>query len=250
MPRNNEYRAGDSLPGAERYLRTSSRPVSFPGVDAFKAVYMPVIHEDAVSELCRTLLKPCEIRRAERFTHAVDRHEYMQRRAFQRLCAALAAASRKPMADFEWKHDANGRPALREAPEINFSFASCAQGMVGAWSKSHLIGVDIEPLNHWLDVLAMGKQYFTPRELETLEHSPRSERIALFFRLWRIKEAALKAIGQGLPFGMDRFEILLEPEVRFLAVPEVFGDPRNFEIFECQGLPVGAVLVTRKCAKA
>lgn len=246
MSHKNEHRIGDELPGPERYLRASSRAVPLMGAGAIEAAYMPVVHEDAVSELCKALLRSEETARAERFAYARDRHEYTQRRAFQRLCAALATASRSALAEFDWAHDAKGRPELRENPEINFSFSSCALGILGAWSKTHRPGVDIEPLNAELNVTAMGEHHFTAREKQTLARCPDSTRQTLFFRMWRIKEAALKAIGEGLPFGLDRFEVSVEPRPRFTAVPEAYGNPRDFKIFEIPGLPAGAALVSHK----
>lgn len=54
------------------------------------------------------------------------------------------------------------------------------------------------------------------------------EREKIFFQLWTLKEAALKSIGKGLPFGLDAFAFTLSPELRIATVPAEYGGANNF----------------------
>jgi 4'-phosphopantetheinyl transferase len=69
--------------------------------------------------------------------------------------------------------------------------------------------------------------YFTESEARTLrEHGP--ERLRRFLQLWSLKEAALKSIGKGLPFGLDVFEFELKRDLRVVDAPKNHGGPDRF----------------------
>ena len=52
---------------------------------------------------------------------------------------------------------------------------------------------------------------FSDAEAKTVESAGDQARLRTFFQLWCLKEAALKSIGEGLPFGLDAFEFELSP---------------------------------------
>ena len=54
-------------------------------------------------------------------------------------------------------------------------------------------------------------------------------RLQTFFQLWCLKEAALKSIGEGLPFGLDAFEFELSPNTRVVQAPNDYGGPKQFD---------------------
>ena len=71
----------------------------------------------------------------------------------------------------------------------------------------------------------------------------------LFFQFWSLKEAALKSIGEGLPFGLDAFEFELGPNLRVVHAPTDHGGPEKFEAHVIEGTDSScAALVIRSLA--
>ena len=53
-------------------------------------------------------------------------------------------------------------------------------------------------------------------------------RLRTFCQLWSLKEAALKSIGEGLPFGLDAFQFELGLSIRIVDAPRAYGGPEQF----------------------
>lgn len=85
-----------------------------------------------------------------------------------------------------------GRPFLPGGIDFNISHA--AGYAVCVLSDRHRVGIDIEPLRPVAP--EKFRSYMTDREWEILRNAPDPERA--FFCYWTQKEAALKAVGQGL----------------------------------------------------
>ena len=107
----------------------------------------------------------------------------------------------------------NGRPYLPNFPNLWFSFSSSRSGFLGAWSSTHAIGVDLEDKTRNVRPEELAQHFFSEAEAKAVE-SAGEARLRTFFQLWRLKEAALKSIGEGLPFGLDAFEFELSPNIR------------------------------------
>jgi 4'-phosphopantetheinyl transferase len=54
------------------------------------------------------------------------------------------------------------------------------------------------------------RRAFSANEREMVENAPEAERDLLFFRLWTLKEAYVKAIGSGISYPMDAVEFRFE----------------------------------------
>jgi phosphopantetheine--protein transferase-like protein len=122
-------------------------------------------------------------------------------------------------------------PSFSDRPHLWFSFSSCRSGFLGAWSSTHAIGVDLEDKNAEVEPLELSEQFFANSETKMLHTLSDPERRDAFLQLWCLKEAALKSIGEGLPFGMDAFEFEMTPDVRVVRAPHDYGGPRAFSAF-------------------
>ena len=211
-------------------------------------LYAPVSNDPEVTKRCASVLSDTELQRAARFATQGDNALFIQRRAFRRFCGALALGSPQPLSQVDFEETENGRPCLSDSPDIWFSFSSCRVGFLGAWSSTHGIGVDLEDQSKSLEAEELAHQFFSAAEAHAIERAGGLERQRTFFQFWTLKEAALKSIGEGLPFGLDAFEFELEPNLRVVHAPPDHGGPEQFNAHLIEGTGRCAALVIRSLA--
>jgi phosphopantetheinyl transferase len=212
---------------------------------AARVLYVSVSHDPELTRCCASVLSQAELRRADRFVSHRDKTLFTQRRAFRRFCGALALKSSLPLSQIDFKETENGRPHLSDLDNFWFSFSSCRFGFVGAWSSTHGIGVDFEDQTRDLEAADIARRFFSGAEESAVEAAGGPERLRTFFQIWTLKEAALKSIGEGLPFGLDRFEFELEPNPRVVRAPDGHGEPEHFSAHVIEGTGACAALITR-----
>jgi phosphopantetheinyl transferase len=212
---------------------------------AAHVLYAPVSRDAEVSRHCASVLSDAELQRADRFAAECDKAQFEQRRAFRRFCGATALGSSQPLSEIIFEETENGRPYLSESPDFWFSFSSCQFGLLGAWSSTHAIGVDLEDRTRDLEARELAQQFFSVAEAEAVEEVGGLQRLRTFYRLWSLKEAALKSIGEGLPFGLDAFEFELGPTPRVVRTPPGHGGPERFSAYLLEGADGCAALALR-----
>jgi len=212
---------------------------------AVQVLYAPVSRDAEVSRHCELILSDAELQRSDRFAAEYDKAHFKQRRAFRRFCAATVLGSSEPLSQVVFEETENGRPYLSDLPDIWFSFSSCRFGFLGAWSSTHGIGVDLEDQTRNLEAVELAHRFFSGAEVNVVERVDGLERLRTFFQFWCLKEAALKSIGEGLPFGLDAFEFELDPHLRVVHAPLEYGGPERFDAHVIKGIDSYAALVTR-----
>lgn len=215
---------------------------------AAQVAYAPVSRDPEVSSLCASVLSETELQRAARFVAEDDRAQFELRRAFRRFCGATALGSSQPLSEILFGETENGRPYLFDSTDLWFSFSSCRFGFLGAWSSTHAVGIDIEDPTKELEATELARQYFSAAEAEVVERLGGQERLQSFYRFWSLKEAALKSIGEGLPFGLDAFEFELDPQLLVVQAPAHHGGPEQFNAHVIEGTEGCAALVIRRLA--
>ena len=213
----------------------AARPVA-------RVLFAPVSLDPEVSILCAALLSDTELRRPESFLADDHKAHFKQRRAFRRYCGALAAGFALPMSRISFETTEKGRPHLLELPGYWFSFSSCRLGHLGAWSSTHGIGVDIEDPTRHLEATELARTYFSDAEAKSVEVAGD---MRTFFQLWTLKEAALKSIGEGLPFGLDAFQFELDPRIRAVDAPAAYGGSERFSSYAIETADGCAALIVR-----
>jgi 4'-phosphopantetheinyl transferase len=208
-------------------------------------LYAPVSCDPQVSSLCASVLSEAEQQRDIRFAAEDDRALFEQRRAFRRFCGAAALGSSQALSKILFEETENGRPYLAESPHLWFSFSSCRTGILGAWSSTHGIGVDVEDPSRGLGATELARHFFSVAEAEAVEKVGGPDRQRTFYQFWSLKEAALKSIGEGLPFGLDAFEFELQPDLRVVDAPPEHGGPARFHGSLIGGAGDCAALVIR-----
>lgn len=87
---------------------------------------------------------------------------------------------------------------------LSFNWSHSGDYALIALSHEAALGVDIERLGKNLRTLEIARRYFDPAEAETLATLELEARNRAFIALWCAKEAVLKAVGEGLSFGLAR----------------------------------------------
>jgi phosphopantetheinyl transferase len=228
------------------FFTVSSRDVTpAPVRHAAHVLYAPVSNDPAITRFCASVLSATELQRAERFVTKGDRLLFIQRRAFRRFCGALSLGSSKSLSQVVFEETENGRPYLSALPDVWFSFSSCRFGFLGAWSSMHGIGVDIEDRTRDPGATELARAFFSVAEARAVEGHGGLANLQSFTQLWSLKEAALKSIGEGLPYGLKAFEFELNPSPRVVHAPSDRGGPGQFSAHVIDGTDNCAAMVIR-----
>jgi 4'-phosphopantetheinyl transferase len=99
-----------------------------------------------------------------------------------------------------------------------------------------------------LEAVELAQQFFSEAEVRAVKVVGDLARLRTFWQLWSLKEAALKSIGEGLPFGLDAFEFELTPNLRVVHAPPDYGGPRRFDANVIEETDICAALVIRSVA--
>lgn len=215
---------------------------------AAHVLYVPVSHDPEVTMYCSSILSDTELQRANRFASPADKAWFIQRRAFRRFCGNLVLGTSQPLSQIVFIETENGRPYLCDLPDSWFSFSSCSSGFIGVWSSTYAIGVDLENLTEDLEATELAQQFFSATEANAVEGADSRQRQQAFFQYWVLKEAALKSIGEGLPFGLDAFVFELDPDLRVVHAPQGHGGPEQFNAHIIEGIDSYAALVMHSLA--
>jgi 4'-phosphopantetheinyl transferase len=96
-------------------------------------------------------------------------------------------------------YEPGGRPTLRGfGEELHLSLAHTEDLIVAAVSCSGPVGVDTESVTRQISYDLLRSHVCTPKEAEVLDVLLEGERTARLQRLWTLKEAYTKALGQGM----------------------------------------------------
>lgn len=147
------------------------------------------------------------LERAEGFKSLHRRAEFL---AGRRLCALLCQYLQ---IDFSWpsEQEINDNPGqvVHAPPGTSASISHSGRFVLAALGQDveHL-GVDCESGERRHDPQALANRHFTDNEARSLASLSDSDRNPAFLRHWVLKEAWLKATGQGIAGGLQSVELL------------------------------------------
>lgn len=211
-----------------------------------RVLFAPLSRDPAVTRFCSSILSSATLKKADRFVSEVDRDQFIQRRAFRNFCGATMMGFSGSLSQVFFDYTEKGRPRLSGQAAIGCSFSSCRLGFLGAWSSTHAIGIDIEEPASNVEAVELARHYYSEAEAKVVEAGDGPERLQSFFRLWSLKEAALKSIGEGLPFGLDAFRFELAPNLSLVDAPAELGGAACFDAYLLDAGRPFAALVTGK----
>lgn len=142
-------------------------------------------------------------RRLREMTHAQNRSRFVASRLL--LKSAAAAVLGTSPDELELAYKPGGRPHLRGVDQLDVSLSHTEELLVVGLTRNGRVGVDAEHADRRMLGLGTERQVCTPYELEALDSIPDDRRNRELVRLWTLKEAYSKAIGQGLRFRFTEF---------------------------------------------
>lgn len=172
----------------------------------------------------------------DRFLFDKDRHQYLFAHAMLRGVLSRYA----PVRCADWRFAAPekyGKPrvALTLDQPLHFNL-SHTDGLVACVvAREPAVGVDAEHLGRRGSLLEIARHCFAPAEVVRLEQASPEERREVFFDIWTLKEAYVKARGMGLSLPLQEFAFELKagqpPRVEF--APSMNDSPEcwQFETF-------------------
>lgn len=156
----------------------------------------------------RGMLDATETARALRFVFDRHRVTYIAAHALTRAALSALAGDAAPT---EWRFVAgdHGKPTAwlkgRPAPlSFNLSHTDGIVGLAAIAEPGHTLGFDLEALDRKV-TLEIADRYFRPEEVAWLATLAETARPAGFLRLWTLKEAFIKATGDGLAQDLSTF---------------------------------------------
>lgn len=151
----------------------------------------------------RHLLSSRDWQRSRSLDDPAARERFVASRLFVTYTAA--AALRVPPDEVDLAYKPGGRPYVRGCDQIDVSLSHTGALMAVGISRLGRVGVDIEPCGRRMPYAEIGRQLCTPAERERLGGLPEGERELRLLRLWTLKEAYTKALGQGMRLSFAEF---------------------------------------------
>lgn len=192
-----------------RYLGETAGDVVASGRDQSRAgVWLCPIGEPVsvnVDDRCQSVLSAQERRRLSGFRFQAHRREYLHSHYFLRRI--LSKEVKADPAQLRFAADEFGKPWL-DGQCLNFNLSHTAGVAACTVSTGHVCGVDVERRKPLPDMAPVVARNFSLAERALIEGTTPSAREALFFRIWTLKEAYIKARGVGLSADLTAFSVL------------------------------------------
>jgi 4'-phosphopantetheinyl transferase len=163
------------------------------------------------------LLSPDEQIRAQKFRFVKDSNNFINARGILR--SLIGKYLDINPAEISFQYSKFGKPVISNNDSLQFNISHSQNMALFAFTAKFNIGVDVEFVNPDIEVKDIAANFFSANERKNLLALPNEEQAAGFFNCWTRKEAFIKAVGEGLSFPLDSFEVSLKPSepARLLA---------------------------------
>ena len=149
---------------------------------------------------------------AGRFYFRKDRERFIATRGLLR--AILGRYLGQEPASLRFRYGPHGKPYLAlggDVLDLRFNLSHSHNLALYAVAHGREVGVDLERVRFDETAMEIATQFFSTRELAALRALPEHTRTETFFKYWTVKEAYLKAKGEGLSKGLGGLVFQLEP---------------------------------------
>lgn len=184
------------------------------------------------------VLEPAEQARAARFHADADRHAYIAAHALARHMLSSAAG----LAPQDWRFVVGpaGKPevaAQHAVPWLRFNLSHTRNLVACAVTRSDDVGLDVEDLGRREAGAGIAERFFAPSEAAMIAALPRGARHEAFLRIWTLKEAFVKATGEGIAMGLENFGFVLVDPPALSFAPASMGPVSAWRFLQLQPTP-------------
>lgn len=155
-----------------------------------------------------------EKERANRLKIEIKRKQFIvSRSVLKLLMASCLSKNHDEIIIYYGKHD---KPFIKDRinnEAIEFNISHSENRILIALTLDNSVGVDIEKVNKKVDHESLSKRFFSQQEYEYLNNPKLNNKIDAFYNIWSRKEAFIKAIGEGIAFGLDTFSVSSNTEL-------------------------------------
>ena len=191
------------------------------------------------------LLSPDEKNRAQKFRFAKNSQNFIVARGILRLLIGKYLEINPAEVSFQYSEF--GKPSIANNNSLQFNISHSQNIALFAFTKKFNIGVDVEFVNPKIEVQDIATRFFSTNEIKNLLALPEKQQTLGFFYCWTRKEAFIKAVGEGLSFPLDKFEVSLEPNkpAKLLATNWQPKDVAKWSIYSLSPEPnfVGSLVI-------
>ncbi len=177
----------------------------------------------------QVLLSAAEQARCQRYVQQDDRDRYLGGRALSKL--AVAKMTGLPPAEIAVITAATGKPSVSSSraeialPAINISHAG--ELVVVALQYDAEIGVDVELFNHDVNLDDLMDVVCSKEEIAEINLPAHRTRAQKFYEFWVLKEAYLKATGEGLSADARKLTFSIDAASRVSLTNKLASDLGN-----------------------
>jgi 4'-phosphopantetheinyl transferase len=176
-------------------------------VDLWKAGLNP---PEVSLRLLEQTLASDERTRAERFRFDRDRRRFIAARGQLRMILSRYVEVDPQALVFSYGLHEKPFLALPFRTGLKFNLSHSGELALVAVTLNREIGIDLEEIRHFDIAERLAERFFSRRENAALRALPEAERLAAFYCCWTLKEAYLKATGNGLARATDSFDVVFD----------------------------------------
>jgi 4'-phosphopantetheinyl transferase len=205
-------------------------------VDLWK---VPLTESEADLNRLERTLAPDEQARAERFRFDRDRRRFIV--AHGRLRMILARYIGGDPQALVFSSGPRGKPFFAPPFQtaLKFNLSHSGDLALVAVTLNRDIGVDLEEIHSFDSAERLAEQFFSSRENAKLRALPEAERLKAFFCCWTLKEAYVKATGDGLTRATDSFDVAFSHGelARLVSVEGDLGEASRWSLMRLTPAP-------------
>lgn len=171
-------------------------------------------------EKCKAALSPSEHDRISFFKFSSVQNSFIISQGALRLILSEYLSIDAPKIQLG-KHS-KGKPFVVDDTTLRFNISNSGKYVVYAISRGNEVGIDIEKIRVLPDLDNLIETNFSCNE-RIFINGKKEEKQKRFFKFWTVKEAYLKAIGEGMRLAPDNIEFTVESnDYKLEAVKGVF----------------------------